>query len=197
MEKIGKIAKNLDLAARVVYTVCSVFVWVLPITAVLLLIFGEQVIADGTFTVTLGMLTLEFAEAYLPSEAGKFRVIAGLLFVTVLLVFVCRFIRVIQSVLEPMKEGKPFESAVSDKLKKLSFVTLIGGGVLSAAKLVGEIVLCKMYDLESIFLSETVIACTAEFKLDMTFVVAFAVLYLLSYIFRYGEELQKQSDETL
>jgi len=197
MEKIGKIAKNLDLIARVVYTVCSVFVWVLPITAVLLLIFGEQVIADGTYTVTLGMLTLEFAEEYMPFEAVKFRVIAGLLSVAVLLVFVCWFIRVIQSVLEPMKEGKPFESAVSDKLKKLSFITLIGGGVLSVAKLVGEIVLCKMYDLESIFLNENIISCTAEFNLDMTFLLAFGVLYLLSYIFRYGEELQKQSDETL
>ncbi|MBO5252450.1 MAG: hypothetical protein J6C51_00715 [Clostridia bacterium] len=197
MEKIGKIAKNLDLIARVVYTVCSVFVWVLPITAVLLLIFGEQVIADGTYTVTLGMLTLEFAEEYMPFEAVKFRVIAGLLSVAVLLVFVCWFIRVIQSVLEPMKEGKPFESAVSDKLKKLSFITLIGGGVLSVAKLVGEVVLCKMYDLESIFLNENIISCTAEFNLDMTFLLAFGVLYLLSYIFRYGEELQKQSDETL
>lgn len=197
MEKIGKIAKNLDLIARVVYTVCSVFVWVLPITAVLLLVFGEQVIADGTYTVTLGMLTLEFAEEYMPFEAVKFRVIAGLLSVAVLLVFVCWFIRVIQSVLEPMKEGKPFESAVSDKLKKLSFITLIGGGVLSVAKLVGEVVLCKMYDLESIFLNENIISCTAEFNLDMTFLLAFGVLYLLSYIFRYGEELQKQSDETL
>ena len=197
MEKIGKIAKNLDLIARVVYTVCSVFVWVLPITAVLLLIFGEQVISDGTYTVTLGMLTLEFAEEYMPFEAVKFCVIAGLLSVAVLLVFVCWFIRVIQSVLEPMKEGKPFESAVSDKLKKLSFITLIGGGVLSVAKLVGEVVLCKMYDLESIFLNENIISCTAEFNLDMTFLLAFGVLYLLSYIFRYGEELQKQSDETL
>ena len=96
-----------------------------------------------------------------------------------------------------MKEGKPFESAVSDKLKKLSFITLIGGGVLSVAKLVGEVVLCKMYDLESIFLNENIISCTAEFNLDMTFLLAFGVLYLLSYIFRYGEELQKQSDETL
>ena len=197
MERIGKIAKNLDLIARVVYTVCSVFVWVLPITAVMLLIFGEQVIADGTYTVTLGMLTLEFSEEYMPFEAVKFRVIAGLLSVAVLLVFVCWFIRVIQSVLEPMKEGKPFESAVSDKLKKLSFITLIGGGVLSVAKLVGEIVLCKMYDLESIFLNENIISCTAELNLDMTFLLAFGVLYLLSYIFRYGEELQKQSDETL
>ena len=197
MEKIGKIAKNLDIMARTAYIVCSVFVWVLPVCAVLLLIFGEQVIADGTATATLGMLTFEFAEAYMPFEAVKFRVIAGLLFVAVLLVFVCWFIRVIQSILQPMKEGRPFETAVSDKLRKLSFITLIGGGILSVVKMIGEIVLCRMYALETVFLNETVIACTAEYKLDMTFVVVFAVLYLLSCVFRYGEELQTQSDETL
>ena len=63
--------------------------------------------------------------------------------------------------------------------------------------MVGEIVLCRVYDLETVFLNEQIISCTPEINLDMSFAVVFAVLYLLSYVFRYGEELQKQSDETL
>ena len=35
------------------------------------------------------------------------------------------------------------------------------------------------------------------FQVDLTFVVYWAVLLLLSYIFRYGEQLQQLSDETL
>jgi hypothetical protein len=122
---------------------------------------------------------------------------AGLILVAVLLVFARVFIHVIREVITPMKEGKPFEAAVSDKLRKLSWITLIGGGVLSLVKMIGEIILCRVYDLETVFLNEHIISCTLEFNLNMSFAVVFAVLYLLSYVFRYGEELQKQSDETL
>lgn len=197
MEKIKKIAKNLDVIARTADIVCGVFVWVLPICAALLLIFGEKVIADETSTVTLGMLCFEFVDGYIDFGVFKIRMIIGLLAVTILLVLVRLFIRVIRGVITPMKDGKPFEAAVSDKLRKLSWATLIGGGILSVAKMAGEIILYRVYDLGTVFLNEHIISCTPEFTLDMSFVVVFAVLYLLSYVFRYGEELQKQSDETL
>ena len=134
---------------------------------------------------------------YLPFDVIKIRMATGMLLVAVLLVFVCVFIRIIRDVLRPMTEGKPFESAVSDKLRKLSWISLIGGGVLSLAKMIGEIVLYNVYDLGSVFLNTNIVACSAEFKLDMTFIAVFCVLHLLSYIFKYGEELQQLSDETL
>ena len=74
---------------------------------------------------------------------------------------------------------------------------LIGGGILSVAKMAGEIILYRVYDLGTVFLNEHIVSCMPEFNLDMSFAAVFAVLYLLSYVFRYGEELQKQSDETL
>ncbi len=197
MEKISKIAKNLDIAVRTADIVCSVFVWVLPICAILLLLFGENVVAEGTSTVTLGMLCFEFADGQIEFETVKIRVIAGLLTVALLLIFVRLFIRVIRDVIEPMKEGKPFEASVSDKLRRLSWIALIGGGVLSVAKMVGEMILYRAYDLQNVFLNDKIVSCTPEFTLDMSFLVVFAVLYLLSYVFRYGEELQKQADETL
>ena len=198
MEKMKKIANNLDLFAKTAYTVCSVFVWVLPICAVLLLIFGEKVIQPGSqTTITLGSLCFEFAEGYLPFNVIKIRMAVALLLIAGLLVFVCWFIRVIRDVIASMKEGKPFETGISAKLRRLSWIALIGGGVLSAVQMIGEIVLYRLYDLGSVFLNEKIVACTAEFKLDMTFAVVFAVLYLLSYVFRYGEELQQLSDETL
>ena len=36
-----------------------------------------------------------------------------------------------------------------------------------------------------------------NFEFDLTFLVLWAVLTLTSYVFRYGEELQQLSDETL
>jgi len=35
------------------------------------------------------------------------------------------------------------------------------------------------------------------FKIDLSFLIYWAILMLLSYVFRYGEQLQQLSDETL
>ena len=59
-------------------------------------------------------------------------------------------------VITPMKEGRPFEAAISDKLRRLSWITLIGGGVLSVAKMAGEIILYRVYDLGTVFLNENI-----------------------------------------
>jgi len=38
---------------------------------------------------------------------------------------------------------------------------------------------------------------TGMFKIDLSFLIYWAILMLLSYVFRYGEQLQQLSDETL
>ena len=43
----------------------------------------------------------------------------------------------------------------------------------------------------------TIQSITANSQIDLTFLVVFFILLLVSYIFRYGEELQQQVDETL
>ena len=43
----------------------------------------------------------------------------------------------------------------------------------------------------------TIQSITSNYQIDLTFLVLFFILLLVSYIFRYGEELQQQVDETL
>lgn len=38
---------------------------------------------------------------------------------------------------------------------------------------------------------------TANYALDGTFILVAALLFLFSFVFQYGEELQRLSDETL
>ena len=55
----------------------------------------------------------------------------------------------------------------------------------------------KAYDLHLLLLSEKISHVEFMFVFDLSFLVVYGVLLLLSYIFRYGEELQQLSDETL
>lgn len=183
---------------KTAYGICFAFVWVCAIFAVLVLILGEKIVAPGsTASLELGAFTFEFAEEYLPFSVMKGRIVLGLVFVALLLVFVCYVLRVVRRILAPMVQGVPFDTAVSDNLRKLSWITLIGGGVLSVIRAAGDILLYRMLDLESLFLSDRITAVEVTGTLDMTFLLFFAVLYLLSCVFRYGETLQQQSDETL
>ena len=54
-----------------------------------------------------------------------------------------------------------------------------------------------VFDLPSLLLSEKISHIGGTFQVDLTFVIYWAILMLLSYAFRHGEELQQLSDETL
>ena len=54
-----------------------------------------------------------------------------------------------------------------------------------------------VYDLPSLLISEKIVHVDGMFRVDLTFLVYWAILLLLSYVFRYGEQLQQLSDETL
>ena len=96
-----------------------------------------------------------------------------------------------------MREGKPFDSAVSGNLRTLSWIALIGGAVCALLESIAEVAVYKIHDFHSLFLNDRITGCTVNIMPDTGFVLLFAVLFLLSCVFRYGEELQQQSDETL
>ena len=54
-----------------------------------------------------------------------------------------------------------------------------------------------VYDLPGLMISEKITHITGNFKVDLSFLIYWAILLLLSYVFRYGEGLQQLSDETL
>ena len=198
MEKMGKIAKNMDNVLQAVYTAFSIAVWVLLACMVILPFAGEHMLEmTGTIGIELGCVNLEVVDSYIPEGGIILRIELGLLYVALLLGAGCYVVKLLREVVKPMIELRPFDGSVSGILRKLSFVALIGGGILSFTKMMGEIALAYMYDFPTLFLNEQIVGVNLEFVMDMNFILAFAVLYLLSFVFRYGEELQQQSDETL
>jgi hypothetical protein len=55
----------------------------------------------------------------------------------------------------------------------------------------------RAFDVTALFNSSVVTGYTYNGVFDTSFVASAVVLFLLSYIFRYGEGLQRESDETL
>jgi hypothetical protein len=115
----------------------------------------------------------------------------------VICVIVWYGITLLLRVIAPMKEGRPFESGVSGQITKLAWVVLVGGAVSEAASYVARYVEIKAFDVTALFDSSVVTGYTYNGVFDTSFVASAIVLFLLSYIFRYGEGLQRESDETL
>jgi len=96
-----------------------------------------------------------------------------------------------------MKEGLPFDESISKNLKNLGILTLIGGGIWSITNVIVDTTTFNAYQINELFRPEMITNVELSVSLDTTFLVIAAVIFLLSYIFQYGAELQKLSDETL
>ena len=96
-----------------------------------------------------------------------------------------------------MKEGTPFAAGISDKVRKLGWAVLIGGAVSEIGRAISDIFEIRAYRIEELLNAEHFTSISYDYSIHLWFVVTALLLFFLSYVFRSGEELQRQSDETL
>ena len=99
-----------------------------------------------------------------------------------------------------MSEGNSFHSTVSMNIRKVAYVSIVLGIVANIASFIETFNALRMVDSFNLlqYVQEgTIQSVTANYRFDITFIVVFFILLLMSYIFQYGEELQQQVDETL
>ena len=108
-----------------------------------------------------------------------------------------RGIGYIRNILQPMTEAKPFDSSASINLKKLAKLSIRIGILLNIIVLSETLVMVFVYDLPNLLLSEKISHIGSAFQVDLSFLIYWAILTLLSYVFQYGQQLQQLSDETL
>ena len=106
-------------------------------------------------------------------------------------------LRVLREILAPMKEGSPFTAGTSRKIRKLAWTVLVAGGIAEAGMMLSSVFQIQAYHIEKLLNPSVVSSVTFDFKTGVWFVVPALFLFFLSYIFRYGEELQREADETL
>ena len=194
MKKLSSAANVLYILARIASVCLVVAMSILVIASVLLLGFNNDSMIEFT-GLDLGALTFELAEADIPML--KYVFLCEMLPALVLMGYGWLVLRIILQILTPMKNGQPFDGSIADQMKKLCWLT-VGGGVCS--QLIGAAsatLMYKAYDFSTLFLNDHIIGVKLNLEMDMGFVILALIWYMLSCIFRYGEELQKQSDETL
>lgn len=198
MKKISNLAKTCDKVANIFYRI-SLVVGIICIVFLIVTLFKpNDFFLDAATMITLGNIELGLVEGYVPEMVTfKWYTVMMLVLCTAFLVYICLILRVIRKILKPMVYEKPFASCVSKNIRKLSWIILVGEGVLQIAMLGTEILLYRAYDFSNLFLNDKIISCKIDYMFDGTFIMIFAIIYLLSFVFQYGEELQIQSDETL
>ena len=203
MNNLTNTAKKLDKVFEIAHIVFGALaiasiVGVALIAVAYIFKLNPEMIGTGYESFDIGFLELEVASAFAP---GKWLVLGQAAFT---LLVSCRLfydgrrgIGYIRQILKPMTEEKPFDSIVSTNLKKLAKLAIVIGILVNIIILSEQIMTVFVFDLPGLLISEKITHVTGMFKIDLTFIVYWAILMLLSYVFRYGESLQQLSDETL
>ena len=195
--KIIRSSQIIDRILRFLQGFMIAFAAVSVIFIILSFTVGEKIVRDAS-CIELGNLSLYISDSAIPdySELRK-GIVIDLMTVIVMVTAGWYLLHVIRQLLQTMKDGRPFESGVSSKVRKLAFTTLIGGAVIEACRVLGTVAELKAYDLTLLFNSASVQRFAYNYSFNVSFVVIAGILFFLSLVFRYGESLQQESDETL
>ena len=193
-------------SANRMYSIVNVLEKVFLVAIALILIGAVAVffVPKGSYMtqspiLTLGNISLELNDGALPNQQIQiWRIIIGLLAAAIIVGVTYYGFRVIKNILSPMKEGRPFDGNVSISIRKLGTLVFWGGLVSQVAEYVTETMLVRNYvNLIDLFKEGVVNNINVNYTFSLTFVFIAFILYLLSYVFEYGQELQRESDETL
>ena len=197
-KKMMKTAGTFETIFKVVRGITMACGFVCLAMAVLVLIFGEKMFVPGSLTLDLDFVKLHLAEEFQGiTGAIKLYAVVSLLWAGVLLFVTAYTCGLYRGILALVKEGRPFEKGVVTNLRKVAWAILAGGAAATLLGLVGHVILTRAYPMEQIFASEAVTKLEYVFTMDFSFVATACIVFLLSYIFSYGQALQRQSDETL
>ena len=203
MNNLSNTAKKLDKVFEIAHIVFGALaiasiVGVALIAAAYLFKLDPTMIGTGYENFDIGFVELQIAEAYAPDKWLVLLQAAITLAVSCRLMYDSRQgVGYIREILRPMTEGKPFDSIVSTNLKKLARLSINLGIFYNIIILSEQIMTIFVYDLPGLLISEKIAHVSGMFTVDPAFLIYWAILLLLSYVFRYGEELQQLSDETL
>lgn len=197
--KLSKTANTLGTITRVVekaFLVCAI---VCALCAVLVLLFGQKMFASTTnFTLSLGTLSLALTPEYRPSADSLclFASLGCLGGAAVLLV--CWFAaRTLKRILATMAQGRPFAPGTDRQIRHLGWFTLIFGGLSSLLSAALSVVITLRVPVGEMFDPAVVSQGSVNLDFSLDFLWIAALIFLLSYVFRYGQQLQQESDETL
>lgn len=195
INKIQKTAKTIDIILKVTFWASIAMCALAAVIFAIMPFMGEEAAPS---MLTLGSITLDLADGYLPNKSmTNLFAISSIVILVLGVATLCIGIKMIRNILKPMREGTFFSGEISKGVKNLGWLLIIAGSVWSIIPVIFESIILTMYPINELFAEGAVTGITVERHFDLTFIVVAMVIFLLAAIFRYGEELQKQADETL
>ena len=195
MEKLMRTARGLDTFFKVVFWITVVVGGIVMIANIVMLILGADWMRAHASTGNWYITGYGFRVPMNLVETESYPLLwrIGALMFLVAYAAICWILHLVRRILAPMKEGQPFAAGVADDLKKLAWMVLVFGFVSAVWEFVAQVMVSTA--MSGNLSVNSHYAVGEVVRLD--FVLVAAVLFLVSYIFRYGRELQVQSDETL
>lgn len=205
MARMQKIAKIINVVLRITWWVISLCILIWGIAVVESVLHAAPnlnlgIAADPNFfletVLKIGNFKLSLTDGYLFLPDNGWGVLKCIGY-TVILALLWYELTILKNVFRPMEQGLPFDGTVSAAIRKVAWIKLIEWVLGVAVCNADHYFLYQALDMPTLFSPDRVSACTVAPNYYVEDLVVFALLMLLSYVFRYGEELQKLSDETL
>lgn len=201
MEKLGRTATILNRIVKVLRGICLGCGIACAVMLVIAIVLPnsqyQRFVSIADENLTLGNVTFHLTSVIEPTGSLRLPTCFILIAAAIDLCLSAFGLHLLHKILLPMSQKRPFDGSVSVHLKKLGWVTLAGTLVMGGCGAIADMLAISMYDLNQIFVPGLVKGYTVEHTVDIALLLIPALIFLLSCVFRYGEELQTQSDETL
>lgn len=200
MNKISKTARLLDRVIAVVYWLLIIAVPVMLATFIPAIRAMTQQSDRSLARLSLGDVEFLLAPGILHQITTGESHIAYISALVASLISVPVFIlllRTIRSALRPFIDRTPFHDTVAKNLKKLAVLVVIYFFMDVLMTVFMDLLYSTRFNLNSLFISDQILGVSYSPTVDTMPLFFAGVLYLLSKVFLYGQELQTLSDETL
>ena len=200
--KLMKIAQRLDTylkVSRKILGICLIVAVILLVVASIALKGDpDAVIGENLNEIDVGPYTFILELSHAPSN-GSILTYSWIACGTAILHFAvyCYAVVCVRRILTPVMAGKPFYSSVGKDIRKLGYVWIAYGIVGNIATFANAYATFHTYGLSNLATGSPITDISVNCSMDASFLIGFFVLLILSYIFEYGTQLQKLSDETL
>lgn len=196
-DKSKALLKKMCFILEIIRGTCLIFV-VLSIGLSLFYAFNKDVYNTLFGSIRIDYLQLIFKDDAALHKDSMSMWLPLILLITAIFVFIIyKAVQTIESICTIAMDHTPFDVRVSNHIKNLAKYILAGGIVFNILEVCRIMQFKQTINFDLLFNTKYVTQINFDIRLHLSFLVFVALIYLLSYIFRYGQELQQLSDETL
>lgn len=196
-EKIVTWSKKIDNFLKFFQTLIIIFSLISLAVSILINFVAKNI---STTFIKLGPIKIKLiggVEKILKNGNQNIKIMISFLISSIILITIWYIIKKVREIIAPMKLARPFEQGLSKKIKKLGYVVLVSGTIIELFEVFSMFILVEKYNFDMIFDKSIVESIHFDFKIHISFVIVALSLFFISFIFAYGEELQKENDELL